>query len=60
MTYHVLDRGQWILNTYGGHLGGYPDINGVDTLVEQENLVLDIQYEKMPTGGFRVSGNIQQ
>jgi len=25
-----------------------------------ENLVLDIQYEKMPTGGFRVSGNIQQ
>jgi len=25
-----------------------------------EGLVLDIQYEKMPTGGFRVSGNIQQ
>ena len=25
-----------------------------------ENLILDIQYEKMPTGGFRVSGQIQQ
>ena len=24
-----------------------------------EGLVLDIQYEKMPTGGFRVSGQIQ-
>ena len=25
-----------------------------------EDLVMNIEYERMPTGGFRVSGNIQQ
>ena len=37
--------------------GRYVDNMGVTI---PENLVLDIQYEKMPTGGFKVSGNIQQ
>ena len=34
-------------------------VNNMGTTIP-ENLVLDIQYEKMPTGGFRVSGEIQQ
>ena len=40
-------------------VGEYIDDDGITHRTEGKELVLAINYEKMPTGGYRVTGTIQ-
>ena len=55
------------LKQWGGRFGkdtdtahnDFMDDDGISYRIEGNELILDIDYERMPTGGFKVSGKIQ-